>query len=66
MIVSDIYDSSTKKQHFYAIASKAEKMDRIAKARFDREPWYLTDKKIREGRESNGSAESSSDEYGRV
>lgn len=38
------------KEAFYCMASKAKMMDVYAKARFEREPWYLTDKRIREGR----------------
>ena len=43
------------KEAFYSMASKAKQRDVYAKARFDREPWYLTDKKMREGRMQHGS-----------
>ena len=38
------------KEAFYSMASKAKQRDFYAKIRFDREPWYLTEKKIKEGR----------------
>ena len=38
------------KEAFYRMASKAKQRDFYAKIRFDREPWYLTEKKIKEGR----------------
>ena len=38
------------KEAFYSMASKAKQRDFYAKIRFEREPWYLTDKKIKEGR----------------
>lgn len=38
------------KEAFYSMASKAKMMDVYAKARFDREPWHLTDLKIRKER----------------
>ena len=41
-------DAETQKKRFYAIASKAEWTDRYAKARFEAEPWYMTDKRIKE------------------
>ena len=42
-------ESASQKKRFYAIASKAEWTDRYAKARFEAEPWHLTDKRLREG-----------------
>lgn len=45
------------KEAFYAMASKARLRDIYARARFEREPWYLTDKKIREGRYSDDGSE---------
>lgn len=54
------------KEAFYAMASKAKMQDVYARARFKREPWYLTDKKIREGRCADGQAEGRTDEHGRV
>lgn len=63
----DLNESATTKERFYAMASKAELIDRIAKARFEREPWYLTDKRIREGRYADGqAAEGRTHEHGRV
>lgn len=56
MVISDIYESMTKKEKFYAMASKAEQIDRIAKARFEREPWYITEKRIREEMMNDDSA----------
>ena len=47
-------ESCSCKKRFYAIASKTEWTDRYAKARFDTEPWYMTDKRIREGRKADG------------
>ena len=38
------------KEAFYSMASKAKQRDFYAKIRFEREPWYLTEKKIKEGR----------------
>ena len=38
------------KEAFYCMASKAKQRDFYAKIRFEREPWYLTEKKIKEGR----------------
>ena len=38
------------KEAFYSMASKAKQRDLYAKIRFEREPWYLTEKKIKEGR----------------
>lgn len=43
------------KEAFYFTASKAKQRDFYAKIRFEREPWYLTEKKIKEGRMKNGS-----------
>lgn len=58
--------SDREKKAFYALASKKELLDIYAKARFDREPWYLTVKKIEKER-SEGDAESSrTDDSGRV
>lgn len=42
------------KEAFYCMASKAKQRDFYAKIRFEREPWYLTEKKIKEGRFDNG------------
>ena len=38
------------KEAFYSMASKAKQRDFYAKIRFEREPWYLTEKKIKERR----------------
>lgn len=62
MIMMNDCETASQKKRFYAIASKAEWTDRYAKARFDAEPWYITDKRIRErgymyesdGHESDG------------
>ncbi len=43
----DLNESATKKQKFYALASKAELTEWRARARFKREPWHLTDLKKR-------------------
>ena len=40
-------ESASAKKKFYALASKAELTDIYAKARFDAEPWHLTDLKKR-------------------
>lgn len=47
----------TPKKAFYSMASRAELTDIYAKARFEAEPWHLTDMKIRKGvqNESDGS-----------
>ena len=39
----DLNETATKKERFYALASKAKQRDVYAKARFDREPYHLTD-----------------------
>jgi len=39
------------KEAFYEMASRAELEDYRAKIRFKREPWYLTDKRLRERRD---------------
>lgn len=58
--------SDREKKAFYALASKKELLDIYAKARFDREPWYMTVKKIEKER-SEGDAESGrTDDSGRV
>ena len=54
--------SPNEKKRFYAMASKKELTDTYARARFKREPWYLTDKRIREGRKTNGTAEGTAHE----
>lgn len=54
------------KEAFYSMASKAKMMDVYAKARFDREPWHLTDLRMRKEVMQNGKAEGRADEYGRV
>ena len=43
--------SPQEKKAFYALASKKELTDTYARARFKREPWYLTDKRLRERRD---------------
>ncbi len=49
------------KEAFYSMASKAKQRDFYAKIRFEREPWYLTEKKIKEGRMKDaGSANNES------
>lgn len=49
------------KEAFYFTASKAKQRDFYAKIRFEREPWYLTEKKIKEGRMKDaGSANNES------
>ena len=45
------------KEAFYCMASKAKQRDFYAKIRFEREPWYLTEKKIKEGRNTNDGSE---------
>lgn len=50
------------KEAFYFTASKAKQRDFYAKIRFDREPWYLTEKKIKEGRIDNGKRDRDTDE----
>lgn len=47
-------ESCNYKQRFYAIASKAELTDIYAKARFNAEPWYLVEKRLKEGRKTDG------------
>lgn len=54
--------SPQEKKAFYALASKKELTDTYARARFKREPWYLTDKRLRERREQNGQGYSAGDE----
>lgn len=54
------------KEAFYFTASKAKQRDFYAKIRFEREPWYLTEKKMREGRIADGQTEGRADEHGRV
>lgn len=54
------------KEAFYEMASRAELEDYRAKIRFHREPWYLTDKKMREGRIADGQTEGRADEHSRV
>lgn len=54
------------KEAFYSMASKAKMRDVYAKARFDREPWHLTDLRMRKGGMQNGQAEGRADEHGRV
>jgi hypothetical protein len=39
----DLNETATKKERFYALASKAELTEWRAKARFQREPYHLTD-----------------------
>jgi len=43
----DLNETATKKERFYALASKAELTEWRAKARFNREPWHLTDLRMR-------------------
>ena len=50
------------KEAFYFTASKAKQRDFYAKIRFEREPWYLTEKKIKEGRIDNGKRDRDTDE----
>ncbi len=50
------------KEAFYFTASKAKQRDFYAKIRFEREPWYLTEKKIKEGRFDNGKRDRDTDE----
>lgn len=55
--------SDREKKAFYALASKKELLDIYAKARFNREPWYMTVKKIEKERsEKNGQNNSATDE----
>lgn len=54
------------KEAFYSMASKAKQRDFYAKIRFEREPWYLTEKKIKEGRIADGQTEGRTDEHSRV
>lgn len=58
--------SPGEKKRFYAMASKAKLTDLYAKARFQREPWYLTDKRLRERRNADGQDISAGDESCRV
>lgn len=48
--------SPQEKKAFYALASKKELTDTYARARFKREPWYLTDKRLRERRNTDGQS----------
>lgn len=59
-------ESCNYKKRFYAIASKAELTDIYAKARFNAEPWYLVEKRIKEGRKTDGTAEGTAHECSRV
>ena len=54
--------SPQEKKAFYALASKKELTDTYARARFEREPWYLTDKRLRERRNADGQDISAGDE----
>ena len=54
------------KEAFYSMAAKAKMMDVYAKARFDREPWHLTDMKMRKEGLQNGEANRTGNEHGRV
>lgn len=54
--------SPQEKKAFYALASKKELTDTYARARFKREPWYLTDKRLRERREQNEQGDTAGDE----
>lgn len=54
--------SPQEKKAFYALASKKELTDTYARARFKREPWYLTDKRLRERRNVDGQDISAGDE----
>lgn len=54
--------SPNEKKRFYAIASKAELTDIYAKARFNAEPWYLVEKRLKEGRKTDGQGYSATDE----
>ena len=58
MLFNECEGASFKKR-FYAIASKAEWTERYAKARFETEPWHLTDLKIRKGVMQDGRNEQS-------
>lgn len=54
------------KEAFYSMAAKAKMMDVYAKARFDREPWHLTDLRMRKEVMQNGETSRSDNEHGRV
>ena len=54
--------SPQEKKAFYALASKKELTDTYARARFKREPWYITDKRLRERRNADGQDISAGDE----
>jgi hypothetical protein len=43
----DLNETATKKERFYALASKAELTEWRAKARFRREPYHLTEMRKR-------------------
>ena len=58
--------SDREKKAFYALASKKELLDIYAKARFDREPWYMTVKKIEKERSEKNAESSRTDDSGRV
>ena len=53
-LLVDLNETATKKERFYALASKAELTEWRAKARFEREPYHLTElrkrKEIENGR----------------
>lgn len=58
--------SDREKKAFYALASKKELLDIYAKARFNREPWYMTVKKIEKERSEKNAESSRTDDPGRV
>jgi len=58
--------SDREKKAFYALASKKELLDIYAKARFEREPWYMTVKKIEKERSDENAESSRTDDSGRV
>lgn len=58
--------SPQEKKVFYALASKKELTDTYARARFEREPWYMTEKKIKKERSDKNAESGRTDESGRV
>lgn len=58
--------SPQEKKAFYALASKKELTDIYARARFKREPWYMTVKKIEKERSEKNAESSRTDDSGRV
>lgn len=53
----DLNETATKKEKFYALASKAELTEWRARARFKREPYHLTDLRIRKGVQANDESD---------